>query len=67
MREVINKSFKTIKPKFTYDVFEDVEDTMLARLHSSSVVFMITSYAEGFGLPPLEAMVWWNSSYDDGL
>ena len=29
---------------------------MLAKLYSSADAFLYTSYAEGFGLPPLEAM-----------
>lgn len=48
--------FSFVKPQFTYDVFEDVDDCALAKLYSSADVFLFTSYAEGFGLPPLEAM-----------
>ncbi|MGC9048456.1 MAG: glycosyltransferase, partial [Caldisphaera sp.] len=33
-----------------------LNDDILARLYSSSDIFLFTSRAEGFGLPPLEAM-----------
>jgi len=48
--------FCFVKPRFTYEVFEDVNDYALAKLYSSTDVFLFTSYAESFGLPPLEAM-----------
>jgi glycosyltransferase involved in cell wall biosynthesis len=53
---IVYKIFKQIKPSFTYDLFENVNDDMLAKLYSSADVFLFTSYAESFGLPPLEAM-----------
>jgi len=53
---VIKKLFSKIKPEFTYSVFESVDDESLAKLYSSSDVFIFTSYRESFGLPPLEAM-----------
>jgi len=55
-RTIIDKLFQKVKPKFTYSIFDYVDDNTLAELYSSSDVFVFTSYAEGFGLPPLEAM-----------
>ena len=55
-RRTIDKLFKEIKPKFRYTMFSNVDDETLAKLYSSSDVFIFTSYKEGFGLPPLEAM-----------
>jgi glycosyltransferase involved in cell wall biosynthesis len=52
----VNQLFKLIKPQFAYEVFEDVGDYMLGKLYSSADVFLFTSHAESFGLPPLEAM-----------
>jgi len=52
----VKKLFNSVKPQFTYEIFEDVNDYMLAKLYSSADVFLFTSYAESFGLPPLEAM-----------
>jgi glycosyltransferase involved in cell wall biosynthesis len=45
-----------VKPEFRYTIFSNVDDETLAKLYSSSDVFIFTSYKEGFGLPPLEAM-----------
>jgi len=55
-RSIVNKLFRKVKPRFTYSIFEGIDDDMLAKLYSSADVFLFTSYAEGFGLPPLEAM-----------
>jgi glycosyltransferase involved in cell wall biosynthesis len=55
-RRTIDKLFKEIKPEFRYMVFDNVDDETLAKLYSSSDVFIFTSYKESFGLPPLEAM-----------
>ncbi|WP_084615652.1 glycosyltransferase family 4 protein [Desulfurococcus mucosus] len=55
-KKSVNDLFKRSKPEFTYDVFENVSDQELAQLYSSADVFLFTSYVEGFGLPPLEAM-----------
>jgi len=55
-RSTIKKLFQRVKPEFTYSIFENVSDDMLAKLYSSADVFLFTSYAEGFGLLPLEAM-----------
>ncbi|WP_016730721.1 glycosyltransferase [Saccharolobus islandicus] len=37
-------------------IFSNPDDNTLAKLYSSVNVFLYTSYVEGFGLPPLEAM-----------
>jgi len=55
-RHVVERLFKEIKPEFTYTIFRRVDDETLAKLYSSADVFIFTSYKEGFGLPPLEAM-----------
>jgi glycosyltransferase involved in cell wall biosynthesis len=55
-RRTIDKLFKEVKPEFRYTIFSNVDDETLAKLYSSSDVFIFTSYKEGFGLPPLEAM-----------
>jgi len=55
-RKTIDKLFKEVKPEFRYTIFSNVDDETLAKLYSSSDVFIFTSYKEGFGLPPLEAM-----------
>ncbi|ADL19072.1 Predicted glycosyltransferase [Acidilobus saccharovorans 345-15] len=45
------------RPRFPYVFYQSgVSDEELARIYSSSDVFLFTSRAEGFGLPPLEAM-----------
>jgi glycosyltransferase involved in cell wall biosynthesis len=55
-RRTIDKLFKEVKPEFRYTMFSNVDDETLAKLYSSSDVFIFTSYKESFGLPPLEAM-----------
>jgi len=52
----VDKLFKEVKPEFRYTIFSNVNDETLAKLYSGSDVFIFTSYKEGFGLPPLEAM-----------
>jgi glycosyltransferase involved in cell wall biosynthesis len=55
-KSLVRRYSKTIGLDFEYSVFSNVSDEVLAGLYSSSDVFLFTSYAEGFGLPPLEAM-----------
>ena len=55
-KELIRAYSKTIGIDFAYSVFSDISDEMLAKLYSSADAFLYTSYAESFGLPPLEAM-----------
>jgi len=55
-RKTIDKLFKEVKPEFKYTIFGNVDDETLAKLYSGSDAFIFTSYKEGFGLPPLEAM-----------
>jgi glycosyltransferase involved in cell wall biosynthesis len=52
----LQRAFRTVKPEFDYTKYSNIDDDTLARLYSSSDVFVFTSYVEGFGLPPLEAM-----------
>ena len=40
--QVIRKLFNKVKPRFTYDVFENVDDVTLAKLYSSADVFVFT-------------------------
>ena len=54
--ELISKYSRTLGFDFSYSLFSGVNDETLARLYSSADAFLYTSYAEGFGLPPLEAM-----------
>jgi len=56
LRSDVEKLFRRVRPKFTFNIFERVDDDTLAKLYSSADVFLFTSYVEGFGLPPLEAM-----------
>ncbi|GAB6948082.1 glycosyltransferase family 4 protein [Vulcanisaeta sp. JCM 16161] len=55
-KNIINNILSKIKPEFPYTIFSNVNDDELARLYSSADLFLYTSYVEGFGLPPLEAM-----------
>jgi len=55
-RGTIEELFKEVRPEFRYTIFSNVDDETLAKLYSSSDVFIFTSYRESFGLPPLEAM-----------
>lgn len=55
-RPNIEKLFRRVEPKVTSSIFEKVDDDTLAKLYSSADIFLFTSYAESFGLPPLEAM-----------
>jgi glycosyltransferase involved in cell wall biosynthesis len=55
-KDLVKKYSKTIGLNFSYTVFSNIDDEKLSRLYSSSDAFLYTSYAEGFGLPPLEAM-----------
>ncbi|MGC8543624.1 MAG: glycosyltransferase family 4 protein, partial [Vulcanisaeta sp.] len=52
----VERIFREVKPEFDHTVFRGVSDDLMARLYSSSDVFIFTSYKESFGLPPLEAM-----------
>jgi len=52
----LKRLFREVKPTYKYTVFRNVDDDTLAKLYSSSDVFIFTSYRESFGLPPLEAM-----------
>jgi glycosyltransferase involved in cell wall biosynthesis len=52
----IKRVFTLVRPNFSYDVFENPTDEELAKIYSSSDVFIFTSFVESFGLPPLEAM-----------
>jgi glycosyltransferase involved in cell wall biosynthesis len=53
---VIKRLFNEVRPEFTYTLFRNVNDETLAKLYSSSDIFVFTSFRESFGLPPLEAM-----------
>ncbi|EOD42263.1 hypothetical protein Nst1_523 [Candidatus Nanobsidianus stetteri] len=55
-KDLVKKYSKTIGLNFSYTVFSNIDDEKLSRLYSSSDAFLYTSYAETFGLPPLEAM-----------
>jgi len=55
-KRLVSYYLKTMKLDFKYTVFSNVPDEVLAELYSSSDAFLYTSYVEGFGLPPLEAM-----------
>jgi Glycosyltransferase len=55
-KSLVRRYSKTVGLDFKYLVFSNVSDEVLAELYSSSDVFLHTSYAESFGLPPLEAM-----------
>jgi len=55
-RRAIDMLLSEVKPEFTYSVFSNIDDEALAKLYSSSDLFIFTSYRESFGLPPLEAM-----------
>ena len=55
-KELVNRYSRTLGFDFSYSVFSGVDDETLARLYSSADAFLHTSYAESFGLPPLEAM-----------
>jgi glycosyltransferase involved in cell wall biosynthesis len=55
-KNLVKTYSKTIGIDFSYTVFSNVDDEKLSRLYSSADAFIFTSYAEGFGLPPLEAM-----------
>jgi glycosyltransferase involved in cell wall biosynthesis len=53
--DAVKRVFREVKPEFAYTVYSGVSDDFLAKLYSSSDVFLFTSYRESFGLPPLEA------------
>ncbi|WP_236609058.1 glycosyltransferase family 4 protein [Saccharolobus islandicus] len=55
-KDLVDIYSKTIGINFPYTVFSNVDDETMSRLYSSADAFLFTSYAEGFGLPPLEAM-----------
>ncbi|BCU68744.1 glycosyltransferase family 4 protein [Stygiolobus caldivivus] len=55
-KSLVRHYAKTIGLDFEHSVFSNVSDEVLAELYSSSNAFLYTSYAESFGLPPLEAM-----------
>ncbi len=52
----LNNFSKNMPIDFPYTYFKFVSDETLAELYSSADAFLFTSYAESFGLPPLEAM-----------
>ena len=52
----VEQFFREAKPEFTYTLFKDVNSEMIAKLYSTTNIFIFTSYKESFGLPPLEAM-----------
>jgi glycosyltransferase involved in cell wall biosynthesis len=54
--QVLREICKNTKIEFPYILYERVNDDELACLYSSADLFLFTSRAEGFGLPPLEAM-----------
>jgi glycosyltransferase involved in cell wall biosynthesis len=53
---LVGKVPKETEMDFRYSSYEAVSDDELAGLYSTSDLFLFTSVAEGFGLPPLEAM-----------
>jgi Glycosyltransferase len=55
-KSLVKHYSKTVGLNFEFSVFSIVPDEVLAELYSSSDVFLPTSYAESFGLPPLETM-----------
>jgi glycosyltransferase involved in cell wall biosynthesis len=55
-KNLVKTYSKTIGMDFSYTVFSNIDDEKLSRLYSSADAFIFTSYAESFGLPPLEAM-----------
>ena len=55
-KNLVKTYSKTIGIDFSYTVFSNVDDEKLSRLYSSADALIFTSYAESFGLPPLEAM-----------
>ena len=55
-KNLVKTYSKTIGMDFSYSVFSNIADEKLSRLYSSADAFIYTSYAESFGLPPLEAM-----------
>mgnify|MGYP001772788948 CR=1 FL=1 len=55
-KKLVSKYSRTLGFDFSYSLFSGVDDETLAKLYSSADAFLFTSYAEGFGSPPLEAM-----------
>ena len=55
-KAIAKKLLTKERGSFSYTIYSNVDDDTLAKLYSSVDVFLFTSYAEGFGLPPLEAM-----------
>jgi glycosyltransferase involved in cell wall biosynthesis len=55
-KNLVKTYSKTIGIDFSYTVFSNIDDEKLSRLYSSADALIFTSYAESFGLPPLEAM-----------
>jgi len=48
--------FKRLKPEFSFIMYRNVPERLMAKLYRSADLFIFSSYAESLGLPPLEAM-----------
>jgi glycosyltransferase involved in cell wall biosynthesis len=55
-KETFNDLINKHTFKFQYTFIESPSDDTLAKLYSSSDLFVFASHIEGYGLPPLEAM-----------
>lgn len=47
---------RKLNPAFVFTAYKNVPAHSMAKLYRNSDIFLFTSYAESFGLPPLEAM-----------
>jgi len=50
------KVISKLNPEFSFTTYRNVSSHLMAKLYKASDIFLFTSYAESFGLPPLEAM-----------